>query len=145
MEGKEIYHFWYFEGRYYINCPTKSGWMIKSILFNKLDEECLINLALFDYLPEEKTWSDTNRSQPNKLSVLFFTISEIVLDFFNNHPEAIVSFQGNTQSKSRLYSIFISHHLDFIADKFQVLGETENEIERFQANKKYLTILILRK
>ena len=145
MEGKEIYHFWYFDDRYFINCPTKSGWIIKSILFNKLEEEDLYNLALFDYLSDEKKWSDTNRSQPKKLSMLFFTISEMVLDFLNNHPEAIVSFQGNTQSKSRLYSIFISHHLDVIAGKFQVLGETENEIERFQANKKYLTIFILRK
>ena len=145
MEGKEIYHFWYFDDRYFINCPTKSGWIIKSILFNKLEEEDLYNLALFDYLSDEKKWSDSNRSQPIKLTKLFFTICEIALDFLKEHPDAIVSFHGNTQSKSRLYSIFISQHLDFIADKFQVLGETENEIERFQANKKYSTIFILRK
>ena len=119
--------------------------MIKSVLFNKLEDEDLFNLALFDYLEDNEEWSDTNRSQPIKLSMLFFTICAIVLDFLKNHTDAIVSFQGNTQSKSRLYNIFISYHLDFFNDKFQVLGEDGDDIEKFQANKKYLTIYILRK
>ncbi len=145
MDGKEIYHFWFFDDKYYINCPTKSGWMIKSVLFDKLEDEDLFNLALFDYLEDKEEWSDTNRSQPIKLSMLFFTICAVVLDFLRSHPDAIVSFQGNTQSKSRLYSIFISCHLDFFYDKFQVLGDDGDEIEKFQANKKYLTIYIIRK
>jgi len=145
MDGKEIYHFWFFNDRYLINCPTKSGWMIKSVLFNKLEDEDLFNLALFDYLEDNEEWSDANRSQPIKLSMLFFTICAIVLDFLRKHPDAIVSFQGNTQSKSRLYSIFISYHLDFFNDKFQVLGDDGDVLEKFQTNKKYSTIYILRK
>ena len=119
--------------------------MIKSVLFDKLEDEDLFNLALFDYLEDYEEWSDTNRSQPIKLSMLFFTICAIVLDFLRKHPDAIVSFKGNTESKSRLYNIFISYHLDFFNDTFQVLGEDGDDIEKFQANKKYLTIYILRK
>ena len=53
----------------------------------------------------------------------------------NKKFHAIVSFHGNTQSKSRLYSILISNHLDFFDDKFQVLGDDGDDIEKFQAFK----------
>ena len=145
MDGREIYHFWYYEDRYYFNCQTKSGWIIKSIVFNQLEKEEFFNLALFDYLEVEKEWSDTNRSHPIKLSMLFFTVCAIVLDFLKKNPDAIVSFEGNTQSRSRLYNIFISQHLNFFNNQFQVLGDTEFEIEKFQTNKKYSTIYIIRK
>lgn len=145
MDGKEIYHFWYYEDRYYFNCQTRSGWIIKSIVFQELENNELFNLVLFDYLEDEKLWSDTNRSHPTNLPVLFYTISAIALDFLNKHPEAILTFRGNTLSKSRLYNIFISQHLHSLNNQFQILGDTEIEIEKFQANKKYSTIYILRK
>ncbi len=113
MDGKEIYHFWYYEDRYYFNCQTKSGWIIKSIVFNQLEKEEFFNLALFDYLEVEKEWSDTNRSHPIKLSMLFFTVCAIVLDFLKKilmpsfHSKVIrKADQDSTTSSFHSTSIF---------------------------------------
>lgn len=114
----------------------------KIVLFTKVSNENVYNLALLDELLENGEFSDSSETNNNDLKTILSTIVHIIVDFLNKNPSVIIIFRGNEKRRQRLYRIVIDREIDKISKKFRIFGSLNDEIFPFQSNQNYEYYLI---
>lgn len=71
------------------------------------------------------------------------TIFNIILMFLSCNKDAIVRFSGSTESRTKLFRMWILNNWDLMNNNFIMYGNNEqNRWERYQKNKDYSAILL---
>lgn len=118
----------------------------KSIVFFELDVPFLYSLVLAD-IEEDSTLSVESRSNNGDMVKNLATVYKTVEHFLDNNPRALIAFQGNTASKTRLYQIAISKYLDRFLERYLIWGVRCNDgkHEPFQINRAYEAFFVTNK
>jgi hypothetical protein len=72
----------------------------------------------------------------------FFQVFNIINDFFDKNPLAIVLFKGSDERRQRLYRIVISQEFPKLSQQFRIFGSIGEIIEPFEANRSYDFFLV---
>lgn len=84
----------------------------------------------------------TNNSDSRKVLA---TVAFIIYDFLHKYPEATITAKGSTASRTRLYRIGITNHINEIGLYFVIYGLRNNNWEPFINGKEYDAFLIRKK
>lgn len=115
------------------------------IKYTETGYQDVYNLGFGDKLKDHDDFDDEVITD-NKDSVrILATVASTVFLFTKKYPNAYVAATGSTQSRTRLYRIGISNHLEEIEQDFVVLGYINNVWERFVKDQNYSAFLIKRK
>ena len=121
------------------------GNIVKMIKYTETGYENVYNLGFGDKLNGVDDFDDAVITD-NKDSVrILATVAATVFLFTEKYPNAYIAATGSTQSRTRLYQIGISNHLEEIEQDFDVLGYKNNVWERFVKDENYSAFLIKRK
>jgi hypothetical protein len=121
------------------------GSIVKMIKYTETGYQNVYNLGFGDKLKDEDDFDDAVITD-NKDSVrILATVAATVFLFTEKYPNAFVAATGSTQSRTRLYRIGISNHLEEIEQNFVVLGYKNNVWKRFVKDQNYSAFLIKRK
>ncbi|MHA4742295.1 DUF6934 family protein [Dyadobacter sp. MSC1_007] len=116
--------------------------IVKTVLLSSVSGNTIYNLALLDPLGEGE-YSDQVESRNGDLREVLATVFQIINDFLDKCPHAMVGFQGSDARRQRLYRIAITHELSNISRTFEVYGLINNEtIVPFEPNTDYDHYLI---
>ena len=117
----------------------------KRVIFTTSDFQNVYNLALVDVL-EDGSLSDITESRNKDMRTILATVVQIIINFFEAHPDKIVAFKGSDERRQRLYRLTINRDLAEIQKKFVILGVTDKgKSEPFQATQSYDYFVILKK
>ncbi|MCF0051753.1 hypothetical protein LXM25_16930 [Dyadobacter sp. LJ53] len=113
----------------------------KTITFYKTDDPRLFTLTLATVRPDGSldTKTVSNNGDMEKILVTVYKAIDI---FLSNRSSVIVGFSGNTDARTRLYQIAIAKHFFYLSEHFNIWGLTNNDIESFCINRKYLGFFI---
>jgi hypothetical protein len=116
----------------------------KIIVFSKISENGLYNLAFGDY--DEKTGQVNDRAVSNNgdSEKILATVIQALYIFFNKYPKRKVFAQGSTKSRTRLYRMGISKFHNDVKHLIYIAGR-ESEVsdwEEFQLNKEYISFAV---
>ena len=78
----------------------------KVVLFTKVSQESVYNLALLDEL-ENGELSDNTETNNNDLQTVLSTIIHIIEDFLIKNKESIIVFRSDDKRRQRLYRIVV--------------------------------------
>lgn len=105
------------------------------------------NLAFGDFDIQTQTFDDKVVSNNGDTVKVLTTVIQIIIDFFNNNPFAVLDIQGSTSTRTRLYQKIIKDNLEEIETNFRVLAFLEEsekpELPNFSKN--YLSFQITKK
>lgn len=121
------------------------GRIRKIVQFTKTNWKDIYNLGFGDKnenTGEISDFSISNNSDSNRVLV---TVASSVSAFTIRYPNLWVYATGSTDSRTRLYQIGISRHLDEIQLEFEIFGLRENEWIPFLRNINYEAFIIKRK
>ncbi|GAB4040548.1 DUF6934 family protein [Spirosoma jeollabukense] len=115
---------------------------IQKLIFFTRSESGIYNMALVDLL-ESGELSDMSISNNQDMEIVLATVIRVLSDFLNRKSDAIVTFQGSTPERTRLYRIVISKFLPEIIFIFDVGGLTlSGEYEPFRPNQNYTGFVV---
>jgi hypothetical protein len=103
------------------------------------------NLAFGDWEEPAKRINDKVVSNNGDHLKVLYTVTEIVLHFFNLLPKAILQIQGSTPSRTRLYQVGIASFWNDISQEFDIMGEVGRDWEPFRKGVNYKRVLIFKK
>lgn len=119
--------------------PAKT---IQKLIFFTASEPGIYNMALVDLL-ESGELSDTSISNNQDMETVLATVIQILSDFLHHKLDAVVTFQGSTPERTRLYRLIISKFLAEIVFTFDVGGVTlSGEYEPFRPNQNYTGFVV---
>ncbi len=122
----------------------KKGEILKGVFFEDIGDD-VYNLALVDYDPISKQWSDEVVSDNGDILKIMVTVVDIIFHFLNKNHTKIVYFKGNSVIRQKLYNRIIQNYLVELSDEFVVWGNNENEREIVLQGKKYQSFYIYKK
>jgi TRAP-type uncharacterized transport system substrate-binding protein len=70
------------------------------------------------------------------------TVAATVIDFMEDHPDAIIIATGSTLSRTRLYQMGIAKVSDEINQGFEIQGYINNSWQPFQKGVNYSAFLL---
>jgi hypothetical protein len=134
------------EGTYFefISIGPK-GNIIKAVQFLLIDPiEQIYSLGLGDRDPLTNQIDDKVVTNNNDTQKVLATIGEIGRQFLESRPNAKIVFEGNTESKNRLYRMGINRNLDKLNTKYSIFGFREQNLtwERFNKECEYIAFTI---
>ena len=100
---------------------------------------------LLDYVVESKTWTDDTRTNNGDLIKVMATVVHIIYTFLEEHIQATVFIEANTDSKSSLYNRIVTNYFQEFNQDFEILGKSKNKKESFTIGKKYESFYIRKK
>jgi len=125
-----------------------NGTVLKVVQFTLIDkQEQLFNLGLGDFDPlTNKVLDNVVTDNKDTLKVLA-TVGEIGRQFLNENFNFSIYFEGNTQSKNRLYRKGLNLFLEVIEQYYIINGLKEQNLkwERFNGNTEYIAFIIKNK
>lgn len=118
----------------------------KAIVFHEMKIPFLYSLTLAD-IEDDGSLSVDNRSSNGDMAKNLATVYKTVEQFLHNNPRAVIIFNGNTASKSRLYQMAIAKYLDQFWEIYLTWGvRCDNEQrEPFQLNQAYKAFFVTNK
>jgi hypothetical protein len=122
----------------------KRGEILKGVFFEEVFEN-IYNLALVDYDPETKQWSDEVASDNGDIVKIMATVVVVISEFLNEQPERIVYFKGNTPIKQKLYNRIMNNYSKELLHEFIVWGGNEDEREELIVGKEYQSFYIYKR
>ncbi len=122
--------------RYEFESVSEEKIVRKVVVFQETRLSAFYNLALLDLLDSGKE-SDSSITDNQDLRIVMATVMRIVADFLNQFPSYRVYFKGNDQRKTRLYRIVIGREISQLRETFNVAGETDGKLVRFEPNTDY--------
>lgn len=114
--------------------------IVKLVFFSKLDEE-IYNLALVD-VTEAGELSDTIVSDNQDMEIILATVIKIMIGFLRIHPEATLSLEGSTPSRTRLYRIVIATYFTELSLQFSIYGLINGVRETFKPSRPYESFFV---
>jgi len=122
------------------------GEIKKVVQYTKLKRpEIVYNLGFGDFNPETGEIDDLSVSNNADRDKVLQTVASTVPFFFGKYPDAQVTFEGSTDSRTRLYIREISKHLEQLSDTIVIEGLTTNGWESFEKNRRYIAISVIKK
>ncbi|HVV03664.1 MAG TPA: hypothetical protein VHC96_05540 [Puia sp.] len=132
---------------YWFFSEGPKGKILKRVQFQHMPElnRNAFNLTFGDW--DESTGRLNDRVVSNNgdhLTVLR-TVAEVVHEFINLWPDAIIQVQGSTPSRTRLYQISIASFWGEISRDFEIWGEVGEGWNPFRKGVNYKRFLIFKK
>jgi hypothetical protein len=121
------------------------GNIIKAVQFILIDSiEEIYSLGLGDRDPITNQIDDEVVTDNKDTRKVLGTIGEIGRQFLESKPNAKIVFEGNTESKNRLYRIGINSVLGELNTKYSIFGFREQNLtwERFNKKSDYIAFTI---
>ena len=119
----------------------RHGRILKKVRFTPIRSSGIYNLGFGDVDPETGLVSDVRISDNGDTQKVLATVASIALDFLKRNPKATLYAEGSTPSRTRLYRMGLTRHLDEISQVLHVAGRTDEGWEVFQSGKKYNAFL----
>lgn len=118
----------------------------KAIVFHETRIPFLYSLMLGD-INDDGSLSTQNRSNNGDMAKNLATVYRTIEQFLIKNPRALIIFNGNTPSKTRLYQIAIAKYLDYFLETYLIWGIRcdNDEREPFQLNQAYQGFFITNK
>lgn len=124
----------------------KNGKVAKIIVFSKTHVHNLYNLVLGDKNLETGEIDDAVTTNNGDSRKVLATVASTLYSFTQKFPDVMIFAEGSTRSRTRLYKIGISNHLNLITPDFEVFGFTlKSEWESFNSKSDYSAFLVIRK
>jgi hypothetical protein len=122
---------------FYSNGPR--GTIRKEVRFQSRPElgRNVYNLAFGDYDERTDSINDKIVSNNGDRATVLHAVADIVMDFLERRPFAIILVRGTTKSRVRLYQMGITIFLTELKKRYEVLGKHEGSWALF---KKVLTM-----
>lgn len=122
------------------------GKIKKVVFYSEINIKGFYNLGFGDKDPNTGYVSDLTNTNNGDSNKVLATVAATLFVFTLENPEATIIATGSTASRTRLYRMGISNHLDQIKNDFIILGLNENlKWEFFKKNNNYGAFLIKRK
>jgi len=121
------------------------GKIPKLVIYRETYLEGFYNLGFGDKDEETGTIDDfviTNNGDSQKVLA---TVASTLLHFTDQYPHIKVIAVGRTKSRTRLYRMGISNHLEMIEENFEVFGRKNNIWQPFEKNIEYDAFFVKRK
>jgi hypothetical protein len=119
------------------------GKIRKTIVYQQVsDQGDTYNLAFGDLNEKTRTIDDLTTSNNSDTQKVLVTVAKTLLDFMNDHPNAVIFATGSTPSRTRLYQMGISKFYDEIQDKFNIEGYSNSTWRPFKRGKNYEAFLL---
>jgi len=127
----------------FVSVGTK-GRIPKVVQYIPTNYKNMYNLGFGDKLPsgdfDDKVISNNGDSEK-----VLATVVATLYAFTDEHKEAMIYVEGSTESRTRLYRMGITKHLDEARKHFDIFGKTEISWEPFEPNRNYIAFLVKRK
>lgn len=122
------------------------GAIKKRVQYESTSQEDVYNLAFGDVDVETDDIDDKIVSDNNDTEKVLATVAKTVIYFMNKYPNAYIHAKGSTFTRTRLYRIGISNHLEEINEQFKVFGLLgDNNWVIYEKNKNYSAFVIKNK
>lgn len=102
----------------------------------------VFNLAFGDWDEESNRINDLLISNNADKDKVLATVAATVIDFMEDHPDAIIIVTGSTLSRTRLYQMGIAKILNEINRDFEIQGYINNSWHSFQKGVNYSAFLL---
>ena len=79
-----------------------------------------------------------SKSNNGDLDKILATVIQTILAFLAFYPTKKVVFTGSTPFLTRLYQILLSKEFDKVKEILDIMGITDDKLERFQRNQTYI-------
>lgn len=132
------------EYTYRFESVSEQATIQKAVIFTKIEQSGVFNLALVDDLPDGLL-SDTVVSNNDDMVTVLTTVFQITADFLNRFPDVSVYFSGSDARRIRLYRVAISRELENLQRMYTIVGLRSNSISPFSVNLDYDGFLIAKK
>lgn len=116
----------------------------KAVIYQKLPRPAAYNLVLVD-VSDSNQLDDFSVSDNGDRDKVLATVVQTLFSFFNQHPNASVSFTGSTPARTRLYQAAIARELDRARERLDIYGLVDGQPEPFERNKVYAGFVIFQK
>lgn len=118
----------------------------KAIVFHEMKIPFLYSLTLGD-IGSNGLVSFESRSNNGDMARSLATVYRTVEQFLTNNPRALIAFNGNTASKTRLYQMVISKYLDQFSERYLIWGirSDDDQRESFRRNQQYSGFFVTNK
>lgn len=73
------------------------------------------------------------------------SVASAVFEFMLVYSKAVISVQGESKAKTRLYQMGISKHLSEITLRYTIYGRLDNKWEVFERGKNYEAFALVKK
>jgi hypothetical protein len=120
------------------------GRIKKVVQYTQTNYTNFYNLGFGDKDEISGEFSDKTISNNGDSLKVLYTVVGTLMDFTSQYPEAWVYATGSTKSRTRLYRIGISNHLDAISKDFELFGLLNDEWQPFKRNTDYSAFLVRR-
>ena len=115
----------------------------KRVMYQRIKDTHTYNLAFGDVDAETNKLDDKVVSNNNDTEKVLTTVASTVYIFIKKYSDATILARGSTASRTRLYQIGISNHLEELSKLFEVYGFLENiGWTEYEKNKNYLAFAI---
>ena len=121
------------------------GNIIKAVQFTLINSnEQIYSLGLGDRDPTTNQIDDEVVTDNKDTRKVLATIGEIGRQFLETKSNAKIVFEGNTESKNRLYRMGINRNLNELNSKYSIFGFREQNLtwERFNKKSDYIAFII---
>jgi hypothetical protein len=122
-----------------------NGRIKKIIQFSKTNRPDIYNLGFGDLIENSDEVSDTVVSNNKDIQRVLATVVWAGCIFTKQYPHIWIYVSGSTESRTRLYRIAISNHLQDFELDFEVFGMEGTEWKPFKKNINYRAFLFKRK
>ena len=134
-----------FEYRFFSEGPK--GKILKAVQFQPKPKvgRNVFNLAFGDWDESKGKIDDRAISNNGDRVKVLHTVADVVREFINLWPDAIIWVQGSTLSRTRLYQMSIASFWKEISQEFEVWGKLGEEWESFRKGVNYREFLLFKK
>lgn len=120
----------------------KKGKIIKAVQIQEFRPN-LFNLGFGDLDPITNEVNDKIKSDNGDTETVLSTVISIAIEFLQNNPNAYIYFEGNSDSRNRLYQMAINLYYEEFTQHIAIFGYLDdNSLEEYQKGKKYESFLI---
>jgi len=128
----------------FISEGTK-GLIHKLVRYQSTNLKDVYNLAFGDKDHTTGDIDDTIISNNGDSEKVLATVVATVYAFTDRYPDTWIYATGSTKSRTRLYRMGITRFISEIEDDFEILGEQNDDWEKFRKNVDYEGFLVRRK
>lgn len=133
------------ESHYYEFFSEGPNGSIKKVVeyfrLQELEDE-VFNLAFGDWNEERHRINDLSISNNADRDKVLATVAATVIDFMEDHPDAIIIAAGSTPARTRLYQMGIAKVFQEISRNFEIQGYINNSWRPFQKEVNYTAFLL---
>jgi hypothetical protein len=118
----------------------------KVVEYSKVSIDNVFNLAFGDYDEKYDLLNDKTITNNGDSRKVLATVVSTVYAFTGKYPSSWIFATGSTETRTRLYRMGISNHLEELKEDFYVYGMKPDEsFEEFIIGEDYLGFLVTRK